>query len=501
MALSYGSASNNSQLSLSIADFYSFNAPGFGLNVLPAGYAGGNPYAAGNPYGNPPLVWPNFDPNKYPTRTVCPGTAGATCYAPQSPFISIDDDSRPPRIFQYSIGIQRELTRNIVMDVSWVGNRGVWFTAPAINTTNYNTLQLSDLPRFGLDPNNPADLALLTTPLGSALTQKFTPSLVARGLAKLPYPGFPITQNLASSLVPRPQWGATIPPFLGPPLGKTWYDALQIKVTKRFSHGLDMQGSFTYAKELSLGTNSDTAYLGVPATTRINDVFNRDSNKQLSPLSQPIRIVIAGTYVTPAMRADGRGLKVVSHLLRDWQVGAVMQYQSGTLIQVPQSNNQLFAQLNRGAGLFGGAGTYYNFAPGKGPGDALLVDPNCKCFDPTTQLVLNPNAWVDAPVGKWANTAAYYNNYRWQRQPGESVNLGRNFRFGAERRMNLQVRVEFQNPFNRHFYSMPSATNPIATVNRTNPNNTLSSGFGYVNWLNGIGSRPRTGLAVVRFTF
>ena len=96
-------------------------------------------------------------------------------------------------------------------------------------------------------------------------------------------------------LVARPQWGSTIPPFLGPPLGKTWYDALQVKVTKRYSHGLDMQGSFTYGKEESLGANSDTGYLGVPATTRINDVFNRDSNKQLSPFRQPIRLVISGT--------------------------------------------------------------------------------------------------------------------------------------------------------------------------------------------------------------
>jgi hypothetical protein len=38
-----------------------------------------------------------------------------------------------------------------VVDVSYVGNRGVWFTAPAINSNNYNTLQLTDLARFGID--------------------------------------------------------------------------------------------------------------------------------------------------------------------------------------------------------------------------------------------------------------------------------------------------------------------------------------------------------------
>lgn len=388
--VSYGTASNNSFLSLSIADFYSFNAPGYGNNVLTGNLAGGNPYATGNPYGNPSLVWPNFDPEKYPTRTVCPGTAATTCYAPQSPFISIDYDSRPPRIFQYSVSLQRQITNTIVVEASYIGNRGVWFTAPAMNTTNYNTLQLADLQRMGINPAVAADRALLTTPLGSSITQQFTPALVARGLAKLPYPGFPITQNLVTSLVPRPHWGSTIPPFLGPPLGKTWYDSLQAKVTKRLSHGLQLETSFTWGKELSMGSNSDSAYAGVPATTRINDVFNRELNKQLSPLSRPFRLVIFGTYTTPRMQADGMTRKVVSQVLRDWQLGAVFQYQSGALIAVPDSNNQLFTQLHRGGGLFSGGQTYYNFAPGKGPNDVFVKDPNCHCIDPTNDLVLTP---------------------------------------------------------------------------------------------------------------
>jgi hypothetical protein len=163
--------------------------------------------------------------------------------------------------------------------------------------------------------------------------------------------------------------------------------------------------------------------------------------------------------------------------------------------------------LNRGGGLFSGGATYWNFAPGKGPGDVFLKDPNCHCFDPTQELLFNPAAFQDAPAGQYASTAAYYNNIRWQRQPSENVNLGRNFRMGHEGKMNLQIRAEFQNIFNRHFYGTPSgggsipATNPTTVATRTNPNSTLSGGFGYVNWLNGAGASPRTGLMVARFTF
>ena len=83
-----------------------------------------------------------------------------------------------------------------------------------------------------------------------------------------------------------------------------------------------------------MGANSDTGYLGVPATTRINDVFNRDTNKQLSPLSQPHRLVISGTYTTPKIQGDSMAMKATSLALRDWQIGVVFQYQSGAVIQL-----------------------------------------------------------------------------------------------------------------------------------------------------------------------
>jgi hypothetical protein len=267
-----------------------------------------------------------------------------------------------------------------------------------------------------------------------------------------------------------------------------------------------MSGNFTYGKEESLGTNADSAYAGVPATTTVNDVMNRDTNKQLSPLSRPFKLVIAGTYTTPRTKGDGMAMKAVSQALRDWQIGAVLQYQSGALIGMPSSNNQLFSQLNRGGGLFSGGNTYWNFAPGKGPSDLFLKDPNCHCFDPTQELLLNPAALADAPGGQFAGTAAYYNNFRWQRQPSENMNLGRNFKMGHEGKMNLQIRVEFQNVFNRHFYGAPATGSittggPAVTTTRTNAGSTLSAGYGFVNWVNGAGSSPRTGLMVARFTF
>jgi hypothetical protein len=287
-------------------------------------------------------------------------------------------------------------------------------------------------------------------------------------------------------------------------MGKTWYDSLQAKVTKRYSHGLDIQGSFVYSKELALGVNSDTPYFTAFPPV-YNDVFNRDTNKQLSGFSQPIQLTISGSYTTPRTKGDGRAMRMVSQVLRDWQIAAVMKYQSGPLLAVPTSANGLIGQLGRSA--FGG--TLYNLTNGDQNLFAPGVDPNSKSFDPTVKLVLNPAAWADAPQGQFGASAAYYNNYRWQRKPSENMNFGRNFRIGKEGKQVLQVRAEFQNVFNRHFYSAPGSTGANSPVSvpafnnfAINGNgNTLSAGFGYVSWLNGAGATPRTGQMVARFTF
>src|SRR5262249_22937490 len=122
---------------------------------------------------------------------------------------------RPPRQSQWSIGIQREITRDLVAEASYVGNRGVWWQAPGLVNVNAITPQI--LSAHGIDLSKTADQSLLTSLVTSA-------TAVSRGIT-LPYTGFPTNQTVAQSLRPFPQFGTI--PVSGPPLGKTWYDSLQ----------------------------------------------------------------------------------------------------------------------------------------------------------------------------------------------------------------------------------------------------------------------------------
>jgi hypothetical protein len=508
-AITYGAMPDQAGLNVSVPDFLGLNPPGYGLPA--AVLKNGDPFAPGNVYGNPVLTFATFQKTPEYPPAVTPGVV-----PPSSPFISIAPNAaRLPRIFQWSIGFQREIVRNMVIEAAYVGNRGAWWTAPLLSSLNYNGITPQALQsQYGLNVANPTDAALLTTPISSPLVTARFPSLANPNSV---YPGFPSGEPLIAALVPYPQWYGGIPPFLGPPMGDTWYDSLQVKFTKRYSHGLTMQAAYTYQKELTNGVNSNTSYL-TPDAPLINDVFNPALDKQISGFDIPQELIISFTYTTPKIAADSGGMKVVSWIARDWTYSGLLRYQSGELLRSPPSNNNLLTDLGIGPAnnpaLWGGGTTFWNRVPGV---PLFLVNPNGH-FDPTTQLALNPAAWTDSPVGSFSYSAPYYNDFRWQRQPAESMGFGRIFRIREG--MTLQVRAEFQNIFNRLFYSLPAdsvgifgapSTNPATPTahggsitggnGAVNEQGLLSGGYGFVAFAGGAGAQPRSGQLIARFTF
>jgi len=470
--VTYGVVQTPSGLQYSLADYYTFNSLGYG--TPPATGAFEN-----NPFPN--VTWPNFDPGKQPILT-------GGLLPPSSPNTIFNSDARPPRTVQWSIGAQRELHRDLVVEATYVGNRGVWWSAEGLDPYQCNCLTDQTLARYGLSRNNPADLALLTSLISS-------PQAIAHGFVPA-YPGMPPNSTVNQQIRPVPQWASGGPSsFLGPPSGKTWYDALQTQATKRFSHGFSGQAFFTWAHATDLGAGSE-APIFLSYNPIISDVFNTGLAKQLNRLVPPTSLVLSGSYTTPKTPGDSIGARVASRIVRDWQLGWLLRYQNGALIQAPASTNQLESQLLRQGGFNGAPVNPDNRVPGVNP---LVADPNCGCFNPQTTLILNPKAWTDPGSGQWGASAPFTNGYRWQRQPSEAMSFARNFPFGKEGRFNAQFRMEFQNVFNRTFLSVP-ATGAITTA-ATTANGVLTGGYGYINTVGGAGSQPRSGQAVLRVTF
>src|SRR5215831_721712 len=143
-----------------------------------------------------------------------------------------------------------------------------------------------------------------------------------RGFGNPPFPQFPTGLTVAQTLRDLPEYTGLVQYFN--PLGKTWYDALQAKVTKRFSHGLDALVTYTYSKNLILGAEDNNQYSS-PTAPIINDVYNRNNNKSLSGQDQPHILTIAANYTTPKVFAGASGFaaKTASWIARDWNYGTV----------------------------------------------------------------------------------------------------------------------------------------------------------------------------------
>ncbi len=103
-AINYAAGADQAGLNVSVPDFLSLGSPGYGLPS--AILKNGDPYAPGNVYGNPVLTFNSF---YNPNTPQYPAPAAPGVVPPSSPFISIASNAaRLPRIFQWSIGFQRE---------------------------------------------------------------------------------------------------------------------------------------------------------------------------------------------------------------------------------------------------------------------------------------------------------------------------------------------------------------------------------------------------------
>jgi hypothetical protein len=469
--ISYGRTSELGYINNMMSNAVFFSSPGPG-------------YAAGTlSTGVPPqykVTWPTTNTGAYPHLPSL-----------DMPPVFVDHNAgRPARTIQWSFGIQREITEDLLLDVSYVGNRGAWWYTRSMTDINGLTPEYLQ-SEYGLDINNANDRNLLVGSLASA--QAAYP-----GRFPTPFTGFPTYSSLAQALTRFPQ--VQYPP--GPvwaPQGRTWYDSLQANLTKRFAHNFSFNYNFSFQKEMTIGAEA-SYFFAAPRSPLMNDVLNRSVNKYISGLSRPFLSNLSVSYTTPRIFSGTRWL---SAILRDWQITALFRYSSAYPLQVPSASSNIQDVLARNVRT-----TFANRVPGQPlftDQNGNAIDINSRDWDPSQTFVLNPNAWEEPADGKFGASTAYFNDYRGIRHPQEGMGLARNFRFGREGRINLQLRAEFTNIFNRTYFRDPngSSLTSYRATQTTNPvTGQPSGGFGYINVLDGqTASNVRSGMIVARFSF
>ena len=273
-------------------------------------------------------------------------------------------------------------------------------------------------------------------------------------------------------------------------------------MTQRFNHGLAFNFNYTYSKNLEL-TNSP-------------DPFNRQLGKGLSGNDIPHVLRLTLQYQVPRFRDSGTPVvsnRIVSSILSDWGIGVYMNYQSAGVLNRPTSNgsNPISNFLGYGPGSAqlkkNADGSYMSpwsvdWTDNSGKHHTDPIDINCHCYDPTKTIVLNPDAWENIPDGQFGAQQDNLRFMRGIRAPRENANISRTFRITE--RVQLNVRAEFNQVFNRLILPNPSTAGNFAAAPRkfTSGSNAglYSGGFGTIVPTSGTNGM-RTGQLIARITF
>lgn len=222
----------------------------------------------------------------------------------------VDPSNRVPYVQQWSFGIQAPIPGSMVLDVSYVGNRGT--RLPWGSTININ-----QLPQESLNSSIQQQVA---NPFQGILSGSLGGPTITRGQLMRQYPQYQSVSNL------------------GLASANSTYHSLQTKLEKRYSHGVYLMTSYTYSKLLtdsSLGSGG-VGGLGVS----LQDSYNLRAEKGRSSNDLRHRLVLAGSYDLPF----GKGHRwatsgFVSHLVGGWQINSIFTAQSGIPLTIYSSPN------------------------------------------------------------------------------------------------------------------------------------------------------------------
>jgi hypothetical protein len=220
---------------------------------------------------------------------------------------------------------------------------------------------------------------------------------------------------------------------LRPTDGDSWYNGLLVGASKRFSEGLMMQASYTFAKSTDTGSLSvGSADFANGSQPRLGD--DPEDNKGPSDFDVRHNFVFNYSYDLPF----GQGLTgVVGALAHGWQLAGIVALHTG----VPFNPLLGFDRANA-LPRSGGGGQRPNWGSGR-DADDVIQGGTQQYFDPTAFLL--PETGYFGDVGRNVLTGPGYASW--------DMSINKNFTMGGDRR--LQFRFEVFNVLNRANFDLP----------------------------------------------
>ncbi|HWO30435.1 MAG TPA: hypothetical protein VNO32_16700, partial [Candidatus Acidoferrum sp.] len=259
----------------------------------------------------------------------------------------IEQNPKRNYVMQWNLNIQRQLGSDLTASVAYVGSRGVHMEYHADDSN-------SEIPT-----QTAAGGLLFLTPPAAA------PQVLNPNFGRID----PIT------------WGRN-----------SFYDALEVQIQKRISHGFQIQGSYTWSKSIDEGSGS---VLGDPYENSVSEgeIFFPKFDRAVSDFNIAHNLVINGTWMIPTPQSfQGPA----SWALGGWELNGIFSFSTG----LP------FTALMGGDPLNAGGGIYDFPNHLNTPGCKSGVNPgnpaqyiNVSCFAPANPLTLVGNATRNTLIG------------------------------------------------------------------------------------------------------
>jgi len=215
----------------------------------------------------------------------------------------VQPDMQTPTVISYSLRIERELSPNTSLSVGYVGSHG------------YHEL-------IGVDANSPMPVVCPASPCPS----NFPNTAVWGALAGMPVPAgtffvAPGTKKPNPAIANTWTWFSE---------GNSTYNALQVDLKRRFSHGLSLRGVYTWSKSLDDG-DSLNATAAANAVALLSNPYVPRADWGLATYDVRNLGVVTATYELPF--GEGRRYLSSEGMLRrvagGWTLTSIVTAQSG----------------------------------------------------------------------------------------------------------------------------------------------------------------------------
>jgi hypothetical protein len=369
--------------------------------------------------------------------------------------------ARDANIYQWNLGVERELPSQIVLGVDYSANRSTHLPWSGTNNRDFIPSALLAKISAAVTPTDPTCQA-------DSCVSNFLQTLVANPFQPMfstpctPSPSAPCfnepDSNYGNPTIPLGNLLDSYPQFSGDFEGlmleeaSSWYNAMQIRFQKRTTHHFSFEGSYTVSKATDDSSAGRNNWVGSLANGTVQQLDRLYLEHSISANDTPQRLAAAVVVDVPVGRKHwiggdmNRGLDAV---VGGWSIATLVTEQSGQPMALTMANprlangsqrpNVLCPQLKTGLSMNDVATNWGNV----GSGAPLVSFFNANCFgDPGDQ---NPG-----------NAPRYFSGLRVDGIHNMDLNLYK--QFVPKEGMTLEVRAEIFNFTNHPRFGQPTSS-------------------------------------------